>query len=242
MDHYGLLGFPLSHSFSKKYFECKFEKEGIDASYHNFELKDISDIRHQLVKGKDLKGFNVTIPYKEKVISYLDEMDEAAKAINAVNVVRIVKGKWKGFNTDWTGFKGSVLKLLQPHHTAALILGNGGASKAVQYALNQMDIPFTIVSRTEKGAGVTYNELDEEMIRKHRIVINTTPLGMHPYDEQYPNIPYDAIDRGHLCFDLIYNPEETVFLKKAKEKGAVVHNGYEMLVLQAEAAWAIWNQ
>ena len=247
MDQYGLLGFPLGHSFSKTYFNQKFEAEKIDAEYLNFELPDIKEVKNVLKEHPRLKGFNVTIPYKEQIIPYLDEMDHNAQLIGAVNVVKLSKGlfgktKLKGFNSDIIGFKRSIDPLLQPHHRIALILGTGGASKAVFQGLKQLSVGATFVSRKAKEFCITYEEITPKTMEQYTVIVNTTPLGMFPNVDNCPPIPYDLLTPDHLLYDVIYNPDETLFMKKGKEKGATVKNGLEMLLLQAMAAWEIWQQ
>lgn len=243
MMKYGLLGHPLHHSFSKKYFTDKFNNLNLNFSYENFDFDNIENFISEYKNDPSLVGFNVTIPYKSKIIPYLDDINESAEQIGAVNVVQIKNGKWKGFNSDIIGFKESLLPLLNNHHRSALILGNGGASKAVAYVLQSIHIPYRIVSRNpslENELG--YEQLDKSMIENNQIIINTTPLGMHPKQDEFPAIPYESLSYSHLCYDLIYNPEVTQFLAKAQASGAIIKNGLEMLILQAEAAWEIWNE
>ncbi|MFN6943728.1 MAG: shikimate dehydrogenase family protein [Cytophagaceae bacterium] len=244
MRLFGLIGYPLTHSFSKKYFTEKFDKENItDARYELFELKDISEFPEVLKNNPDLCGLNVTIPYKEAIIPYLDELDEPVKNINAVNVIKVEKGKiLKGYNSDYYGFKVSLLKLIQkvdPRYKS-LILGSGGASKAVCAALDDLGIPYLTVSR-KADKGITYSDIDESLIRDYQIIINTTPLGMYPKTDSCPDIPYNFLTSDHYLFDLVYNPEETLFMQRGKAAGAQTKNGLEMLYLQAEKAWEIWN-
>ena len=272
MRRFGLVGHPLGHSFSKAYFTEKFAKERIDACYENFDLEDISEIRLLLDQHPDLKGFNVTIPYKEAVIPYLDEIDKTAEEVGAVNTVKVLdNGKLKGFNTDVVGIEESLsslrakrsnLKALRPKgenpHSStvdcfvadaprndggvnALILGTGGASKAVQYVLQKHNINFQLVSRDPEKGHFTYKTLTPETIKSHLLIINATPAGMAPNIDEAPEIPYGALTPQHVLFDLIYNPEETLFLRKGKEHGAQAINGLTMLYAQAEAAWSIWN-
>jgi len=236
---YGLIGYPLSHSFSPAYFNAKFAKHGIDARYDTYAIESVSLLSELLQEHPHLKGLNVTIPYKEQVLPLLTDIDVAAREIGAVNCISIQDGKLKGYNTDHMGFAESLQPLLQPQHTHALILGAGGAAKAVMYALRQLGIEYKIVSRT--GGDMQYADLDEEVMNKYKLIINTTPLGMHPAIDAAPEIPYQFIDSNHLLYDLVYNPEETLFLQKGKQQGATIKNGYEMLILQAEASWQIWN-
>lgn len=243
MNQYGLIGYPLSHSFSKKYFSEKFEVEGIENhSYSLFPLEKIDDLHFLLQSSPDLKGLNVTIPYKEDVLAFLDEIDDASAKIGAVNTIKIVDGKLKGYNTDVYGFEIALLKLIDKTKIDnALILGTGGAAKACAYILKKLEIPFKYVSRTKKSEQFTYTELSKEVIEKHQLIINTTPLGTFPNIHSYPNIPYNNLTAKHYLYDLVYNPEESQFLKRGKEQGAAMKNGLEMLYLQAEKAWEIWN-
>ncbi len=242
---YGLLGYPLGHSFSKMYFSEKFQSENISAEYRNFEISDVSLIREVVATEPNLCGLNVTIPYKESVIKYLDDLDEKAARIGAVNVIKFIRQKNKvrliGYNSDVVGFKNSIEPLLPSGCTDALILGTGGASKAVYYALEELGIKPVYVSRTSKKGQFIYPDLDKYIMEKYKIIVNTTPLGMYPKIEFCPHIPYDLIVPGTLAYDVIYNPEETLFMKKAQAQGAIVKNGLEMLLLQANEAWRIWN-
>lgn len=247
MQKYGLLGYPLGHSFSKNYFNQKFESEKIDAQYVNFEISDIKFIKNVLKENPNLKGLNVTIPYKEQVIPYLDDLDEDARLIGAVNVIKFTKGflgktKLIGYNSDIIGFKRSIEPLLEQSHRKALILGTGGASKAVMHGLKQLGVGTTFVSRTPKEHCITYQDVTPQMLESYTVIVNTTPLGMFPNVDACPDIPYDALTPKHLLYDLLYNPDETLFMKKGKEHGAVVKNGLEMLLLQAFAAWEIWQK
>jgi shikimate dehydrogenase len=242
MQLYGLIGFPLSHSFSQKYFTEKFEKEKItNCRYQNFSISTIDEIKKIIDHNPDLKGLNVTIPYKEKVIPYLNEATEVVKKIGACNCIKFMEGKLIGYNTDVTGFEKSFIKKLKPFHNAAMVLGTGGASKAVQYVLHKLKIPFIIVSRTPQKNEMSYDNLDEYTINRCKIIINTSPLGMQPNVQQSPSIPYFNITSQHYLFDLIYNPEKSVFLEKGESMGASIQNGYEMLISQAEESWQIWN-
>lgn len=247
MKTYGLIGYPLEHSFSQKYFTDKFEKEKLNARYLNFPIASISDFPELFKHHPYLAGLNVTIPYKEQVISFLDELDDTAQEIGAVNVIKIswdgLNYSLKGYNSDIVGFKESLFPLLTIDHKRALVLGTGGASKAVVTALKQLNIEYRYVSRTPENENIlSYNDLTPEIIKDHKLIINTTPLGMYPQTDKCPSIPYEHLTNEHLLFDLIYNPEETLFLKKGKEKGAKTKNGLEMLYLQAEEAWRIWNE
>ena len=238
---YGLIGYPLSHSFSPGYFSERFQREQIDAVYRLFPLADIHELTTLLKDIPQLKGLNVTIPYKEAVIPFLDVMDEAAKAVGAVNCINIHNGRLKGYNTDIIGFERSLTPLLQPQHNKALVLGTGGAAKAITYVLNTLGIAYRLVSTSGRESTLSYGDVDEHVIKAHTLIINTTPLGMHPDTDTCPAIPYVAIGEEHLLYDLIYNPEKTTFLQEGMQQGAVIKNGYEMLVLQADASWAIWN-
>lgn len=243
MRVFGLIGYPLSHSFSKGFFAEKFAKEGIsDCTYENFPLENISQFPALLEQQPNLRGLNVTIPYKEAVLPWLDELSPAAEQIKAVNCIQFHEGVRIGFNTDVTGFKRSLQPLLKPHHTHALVLGTGGAAKAVMFVLQELNIPHTVVSRNAQAGVITYDELDKDNMEVHTIIINTSPLGMYPQTDAAPPIPYEYITKHHLMYDLIYNPAQTLFLKKGEEKGATIKNGHEMLVLQAEASWDIWNE
>ena len=247
MKKYGLLGYPLGHSFSKNYFNQKFEAEKIDAEYLNFEIPDIKEIKSVIKENPELNGLNVTIPYKQQVIPYLDDLDDDARQIGAVNVIKFSKGlfgkvKLKGYNSDIIGFKQSIEPLLKDHHRKALILGTGGASKAVFHGLKQLGIAATFVSRQCKEYCITYEEITEKIMEQYHVIVNTTPLGMYPNVNACPNIPYEMLTSDHLLYDLLYNPDETLFMQKGKERGAVVKNGLEMLLLQAFAAWEIWQK
>lgn len=241
---FGLIGKDISYSFSKKYFTEKFSKELFDdCTYENFDIPTIEEFPNVLKENPDLKGLNVTIPYKEAIIPFLDTMSDKAFRIGAVNVIRFTKkGNLKGYNSDWYGFKKSLEPLLQPHHKKALILGTGGASKAVAFALDKLGIFYTFVSREATENAIDYNRINVTTFDNFQIIINCTPLGTSPNTKEFPPIPYEFFTEKHIAFDLIYNPEETQFLKKAKKKGAVTKNGYEMLVFQAEKAWTIWNK
>lgn len=240
MRHFGLIGRKLGHSFSAKFFNGKFKAEQIDADYNLFEIESI-DMLPLLVKEHMLEGFNVTIPYKESVIPYLDELSEEAKTIGAVNCVVIRDGKMVGHNTDITGIEASLHWLDIAPEAKVLILGTGGASKAVQYVLRKYGISFTVVSRDEQKGNTTYSKLTAEDIAEHKIVINTTPLGMSPGVDSAPEIDYSAIDAEHKVFDLVCNPAETLFLKRCKEQGAATMGGIMMLQTQAIASWHLWK-
>lgn len=238
---YGLIGFPLGHTFSPGYFNSKFAREGIEAEYKAFPLASVSELPQLLELYPHLAGLNVTTPYKEQVISLLDECDEASAPIGAVNCIKITDGRTKGYNTDIIGFEQSLLPLLRPAMDKAIVLGTGGAAKAVRFVLEKLNIIYLSVSRNAGEGIITYNELDSGIIAAHKLIINTTPLGMYPSTESYPPIEYDAVTDRHLLYDLVYNPEETIFLQKGRRHGATVKNGMEMLEIQAEASWAIWN-
>lgn len=248
MQKYGLIGYPLKHSFSIGYFNEKFKAENIDAEYVNFEIPTINDFMQVIEENPNLCGLNVTIPYKEQVIPFLDELDKDTAKIGAVNVIKIVrlpKGKVKlvGYNSDIIGFTQSIEPLLQSHHKKALILGTGGASKAVYHGLNNLGIESTFVSRTKKNNKfLTYEELTPEVMASHTVIVNTTPVGMFPKVDFCPNIPYEQLASDHLLYDLLYNPNETLFMKKGQAQGAITKNGLEMLLLQAFAAWEIWKR
>ena len=248
MKKYGLIGYPLTHSFSKSFFNQKFESEHIDAEYINFEIPTITDFKNVLKQNPTLNGINVTIPYKTQVIPFLDELTDNAKAIGAVNVIKLTKGyfgqtKLVGHNTDILGFKQSIEPLLDPtKHKKALILGTGGASKAIFHGLKQLGVESIFVSRTPIKDGLTYNDLTPAIIEAHTVIVNTTPVGMFPHSDACPDIPYEHITDQHLLYDLLYNPDETLFMKKGKQQGAEVKNGLEMLLLQAFAGWKIWTE
>jgi shikimate dehydrogenase len=245
MKIYGLIGFPLTHSFSKKFFTEKFTQEAIiDCLFELFPLEQIDSLPALLKAQPSLAGLAVTIPYKESAMAYLDEVDEVAKAIGSVNCIAIHSAGTKGFNTDYIGFRSSILPLLGPSHQKALVLGTGGSSKAIQFVLRELSIPYLLVSRNSSNhpGSIAYESLDESIMQTHTIVINCTPLGMYPDIHTSPVIPYECIGSQHLLFDLVYNPSVTTFLQKGMQQGATVKNGYEMLVHQAEANWKIWNQ
>jgi shikimate dehydrogenase len=244
MKKLGLLGKDISYSFSRSYFKEKFEKEGItDITYENFDIENIDLFPSLINNTSKLKGLNVTIPYKEKVIPYLDKLNKKAKAIGAVNTIKITKkGKLIGYNTDCYGFKNSIKPFLKAHHKKALILGTGGASKAIAFSLTEMGISFEYVSRKlSKNVAFSYDTLTKEDVKDYQIIINSTPLGTFPNIENCPNISFETINDSHILFDLIYNPEETTFLKRGKKNGATIINGLNMLKLQAEKAWTIWD-
>lgn len=243
MKQYGIIGYPLSHSFSKGYFSTKFEKENLnDCIFDTFPLNKIEEFKSICAKHPNFVGLNVTIPYKEQIIPFLDDLDIEAAKIGAVNTIKFINGKKIGYNTDCFGFEMSLKPLLKPHHTHALILGTGGASKAVEYVLKKLGIAFQYVSRVKSINAITYNELDTLIIQQSTLIINTTPVGMYPKIDDAPAIPYQYLNNQHLLYDLVYNPDETLFLKHGKTQGAQTINGLEMLYLQAEQSWSIWNK
>jgi len=243
MRRYGLIGYPLSHSFSQKYFTEKFQREQIaDCVYENFPLADISKFSALIQQHDDLCGLNVTIPYKEKVIPFLTEQSDVVKATGACNCIKINNGRLAGYNTDVIGFENSLKPLLQPHHTKALVLGTGGAAKAVHYVLNKLGIAFTEVSRTpSKAAQIAYDKIGEASISEYQLIINTSPVGMYPKVDECPPLPYQFLTSKHYLYDLVYNPAKTLFLQKGEAQGAAVKNGHDMLIIQAEEGWRIWN-
>lgn len=243
---YGLIGRKLGHSFSANFFNKKFKEENINETYRLLPLENIEELPEILVKYPDLKGLNVTIPYKEEVIRYLSEISEEARQIGAVNVIKIVRKNnlinLKGYNSDCYGFKESLVPLLRSDIKNALILGTGGASKAVAYVLNSLGIKITFVSRHPKENQLSYENIDEGVLNRNLLVVNTTPLGMFPEVFDYPALPYQYLTKEHVCYDLVYNPLETEFMKHSEKYGAKVKNGFEMLKLQAIKAWEIWNK
>lgn len=242
MKRYGLIGYPLTHSFSEKYFSEKFIREEIeDCSYELFPLENIEDVRLLFEVNKDLEGLNVTIPYKETVIQYLDDLDEVAEKIGAVNCIKIDEIQKIGYNTDHAGFRDSIKHLIKKHHHKALILGTGGSSKAIAFALKEIGLDFKYVSRTKKENQFIYEDLNKSIIEEYPVIINCSPVGMFPHINTCPHIPYEFLSKHNLLFDLIYNPEKTMFMEKGQQHGAVIKNGLEMLKLQAEYAWDIWN-
>ena len=245
MDKYGLIGYPLGHSFSKSYFNEKFENEGINAEYINFEIPTLDSLPEILASNPELKGLNVTIPYKEKVISYLDSISPEAKAIGAVNVIRVDhKGNdtyLKGFNSDVIGFTKSIEPLLERFHKKALILGTGGASKAVNFGLKSLGLETVFVSRFERPGTIQYSQITPDIIQEYNVIVNCTPCGMYPHIDECPQLPYEAMTSKNILYDLLYNPDETLFMKKGAQHGATVKNGLEMLLLQAFASWEFWH-
>lgn len=240
MRRFGIIGKPLGHSYSERYFTEKFAREHIDATYHAFAIDQIKDVLPLL---EELEGFNVTFPYKEAILPYLKGIDPIAEKIGAVNVVY----QGIGYNTDWLGFKDSLHSMVGIMPQRALLLGTGGVSKAIQYALDDMCIGYTLVSRQRKASGkmqevIRYDEVDEKVLQVHTMVVNCTPLGMHPYENEFPAIPYQHIGNKHLLYDCIYNPSKTLFLREGKIRGCCIKNGLEMLHRQADEAWQIWNK
>ncbi len=244
---YGLIGYPLDHSFSAKYFAGKFKRENLNEQYRLFPLANIGELDMLWESEKNLNGLNVTIPYKETVIPYLDELSTDAAAIGAVNVIKIIqstngeKPYLKGYNTDWRGFYKSLCPLLADSKPHALVLGTGGASKAVAFALSKLGLKYICVSRCEREGVITYDRIDKSIIEENLLIVNTTPLGMFPDIGNAPLIPYNLITKRHICYDLIYNPLETEFMKRCASMGAIVKNGLEMLYNQAELSWRIWS-
>lgn len=246
MEKYGLIGYPLVHSFSISYFNEKFKNENIDAVYENYEIPTIEQFSEIIETNPELQGINVTIPYKEKVISYLDYISPEAREIGAVNVIKVIhKGKktiMKGYNSDVIGFTRSIEPLLEPFHKKALILGTGGAAKAIDFGLKSLKLETMKVSRSDKPGTMRYDQITPDMMKEWNVIVNCTPCGMYPHSDECPNLPYEAMDDHTLLYDLIYNPDETMFMNKGKEHGANVKNGLEMLLLQAFASWEFWHQ
>ena len=245
MDRYGLIGYPLGHSFSISYFNQKFADESINARYLNFEIPSIDDLLQVLDSNPELNGLNVTIPYKEKVMQFLDYISPEARAIGAVNVIKVERqGKktmLKGYNSDVIGFTQSIEPMLEKHHKKALILGTGGASKAINYGLKALGLETVYVSRYERPGTIQYDKITPEVVQEYNVIVNCTPLGMYPKTEECPNLPYEAMDSKNILYDLIYNPDESLFMKRGAERGANVKNGLEMLLLQAFASWEFWH-
>lgn len=244
---YGLIGFPLSHSFSQTFFNQKFETEHINARYINFEIPDISDFMEIFSEYPSIAGLNVTIPYKQLVIPYLQGLDPLAERVGAVNVIKLERGnkandfKLIGFNSDVAGFANSIRPLLKPCHKGALVLGSGGASRAVCVALEDLGLKTLVVSRTPRDGMISYSDITPAIMDEYKVIVNTTPLGMYPHTDRCPDIPYDLINSDFLCYDLLYNPDVTLFMKKSAEHGAETKNGLEMLLLQAFESWEIWT-
>jgi shikimate dehydrogenase len=246
VDKYGLIGASLKHSFSENYFKEKFRKENIQAIYNNYEIADIDQLSALIASNDELKGLNVTIPYKKEVIHFIDKLDSTAAASQAVNTIRIKRKDGtivlEGFNTDAPAFKETIKPLLKRNHRKALILGTGGAAYAVAYSLETLSVSFLMISRLKTGENIiNYDAITQEIMHEHSVIINCTPVGMYPHVNDFPPFPYDFLTAGHLVYDLIYNPEQTVFLKKASQIGATTKNGLDMLHRQAELAWEIWN-
>lgn len=247
MDKYGLIGYPLGHSFSISYFNQKFQDENIDAVYENYEIPSIDELPEVLSSNPELKGINVTIPYKEKVLPFLDSISPEARAIGAVNVIRVShkgnKTLLKGYNSDVIGFTKSIEPMLDKKlHRKALILGTGGASKAIDYGLRNLGLETVFVSRYERPGTIQYKNVTPEVVKEYNVIINCTPLGMYPKTEVCPELPYEAMDNHTILYDLIYNPDETLFMKRGAEYGANVKNGLEMLLLQAFSSWEFWHE
>ena len=242
---YVLIGFPLAHSFSERYFNDKFKREGIEnTEFKSFSFENIDDIRELIFNHPNLKGFAITIPHKKTILPFLDEVTDEVRQMGACNCVRIQNGKLSGYNTDVIGFEKSFIKKLQPHHTKALILGSGGAAAAVEFVLRKLNISYQFVSRNrnEEEGILSYEDLNEDVLSECTVIINTTPLGTFPKVDDAAAIPYSLLTPKHYLFDLVYNPAETKFIRQGREQGAATENGYEMLVLQAEENWAIWNR
>ena len=242
MDRYGIIGFPLGHSFSRAFFTEKFQKEHIDAEYVNFEIPSAHLLPEIVRSNPHLRGLNVTLPYKEAVIPMLDSMSDEAREIGAVNVIQVREGRLKGFNSDIIGFMGSLRPLLKPWHQHALVLGTGGASRAIRVGLERLGLDWTYVSRTAAEGRLTYAALTPEVMEHFQVIVNCSPVGMFPKVDACPDIPYHLLSSRHLLYDLVYNPEETLFLKRGAQQGATIKNGLEMLHLQALASWEFWNE
>lgn len=242
MDKYGIIGYPLGHSFSRAFFTEKFQREHIDAEYVNFEIASADMLPGIVQANPNLRGLNVTLPHKEAVIPMLNELSDEAKEIGAVNVIRVRDGRLKGFNSDIIGFMDSIRPLLKPWHQHALVLGTGGASRAIRVGLQRLGIEWTYVSRTPAPGRLTYSELTPQLMEHYQVIVNCSPVGMFPHVDACPDIPYHLLTHRHLLYDLVYNPEETLFLKRGSEHGATVKNGLEMLHLQALASWRFWNE
>lgn len=245
MDKYGLIGYPLGHSFSKNFFNQKFEDEGVDAVYENFEIPSVEVMQEVVDKNPNLKGLNVTIPYKQKVLPFLDSITPEAQAIGAVNVIKVIhsgkKTVLKGYNSDVIGFTKSIEPMLEKFHKKALILGTGGASKAIDYGLRSLGLETVFVSRFKRDNTIQYGDITPEVVKEYNVIVNCTPCGMYPHADECPQLPYEAMDEHTILYDLIYNPDQTLFMKKGAEYGANTKNGLEMLLLQAFASWDIWN-
>ena len=242
MDKYGIIGYPLGHSFSRAFFTEKFQREHIDAEYVNFEIPSADMLPGIVQANPNLRGLNVTLPHKEAVIPMLDELSDEAKEIGAVNVIRVRDGRLKGFNSDIIGFMDSIRPLLKPWHQHALVLGTGGASRAIRVGLQRLGIEWTYVSRTSAPGRLAYADLTPDLMEHYQVIVNCSPVGMFPRVDACPDIPYQLLTDRHLLYDLVYNPQETLFLKRGAERGAAVKNGLEMLHLQALASWRFWNE
>ena len=246
MDKYGLIGYPLGHSFSIGYFNEKFQNENIDAVYENFEIPSLDSLEEVLATNPELRGLNVTIPYKERVMSYLDTITPEARAIGAVNVIRVThkgnKTLLKGYNSDVIGFTRSIEPMLEPFHKKALVLGTGGAAKAITFGLRSLGLETVYVSRFERPDTIQYETITPEIVKEYNVIVNCTPVGMYPNADICPKLPYEAMDSHNLLYDLIYNPDETLFMQKGAARGATVKNGLEMLLLQAFVSWEFWNE
>jgi shikimate dehydrogenase len=244
MKVYAVIGYPLTHSFSKKYFTEKFQREGIkDCIYEAYPISSIGGLKELLEKHPNIRGLNVTLPYKQQVLPHLYSTEDIPAGLGACNCIKLEGEKLFGFNTDVIAFEQSLRPLLKSHHTNALILGNGGAAEAVKFVLKKLSIGYKIVSRKiHEDSDLTYTDLNEAILKEHPLIINTTPLGTFPNVNEYSGIPYLFLTSQHLLFDLVYNPAKTLFLQKGEEQGAAIKNGYEMLVLQAEESWKIWNE
>lgn len=244
MKVYGLIGYPLTHSFSKQYFTEKFKKEGIeDCKYELYPIESLYEITDLIKNNPNLRGLNITIPYKQLLLRHLNNFSKIPDGLRACNCVKIKDGKMLGYNTDVVGFERSFSPNLKSHHKNALILGNGGATEAVKFVLQKLGIGYKIVSRKiHDGSALTYAQLNKSVIDENTIIINTTPLGTYPGVNDCPDIPYEFLTPGHFLFDVVYNPEKSLFLQKAEAAGATIKNGYEMLIIQAEESWRIWNE
>mgnify|MGYP002857504816 CR=1 FL=1 len=245
MNKYGLIGYPLGHSFSMGFFNEKFQNEGIDAEYVNFEISNIDELLEVLASNPDLRGFNVTIPYKQKIMSFLDTISPEARSIGAVNVVKVENRNntyhLKGYNSDAAAFTQSIKPMLERFHKKALILGTGGASKAINYGLKSLGLETVFVSRYERPGTIQYERITPEIVKEYNVIVNCTPCGLYPHFDECPQLPYEAMDNHTILYDLIYNPDQTLFMRKGAQYGADVKNGLEMLLLQAFASWEFWN-
>lgn len=245
MDKYGLIGYPLGHSFSQNFFNQKFEDEAVDAVYENYEIPSVEVMQEIIDRNPNLRGLNVTIPYKQKVIPFLDAITPEAQAIGAVNVIKITHNGndtvLKGYNSDVIGFTKSIEPMLEKHHKKALILGTGGSSKAIDYGLRSLGLETVFVSRFKRDNTIQYNDITADVVKEYNVIVNCTPCGMYPHADECPQLPYEAMNERTILYDLIYNPDQTLFMKRGAEYGANTKNGLEMLLLQAFASWDIWN-